>query len=647
MKAKDLHLNSYSILIVEDDQGLLRLIQKNISRIGVSCHGASNGASAIQFLKQTIPDLMLLDYQLSDMNSKQLVQVIEKMELQIPFIIMTGHGDEHIAVDLMKLGAMDYLIKDSAFLELLPSVVTQVFEKIGFQKEIKAAWEENARFAAVLDQIHESVIILNQIRIIQYVNPAFSVLSGYSSDEIIGKTTSILRSDRHSEEFYEEIWQTISNGNVWKGQVVNKKKNGVLFIMDTSISPVKDYNGTIINYVSVSRDITDDLELKEKLRQAQKMEAIGTLAGGIAHDFNNILFPIFGFTQMIIDELPKNSPFQSMLNQILKAASRAKELVKQILTFSHRNERELKPIHIEPIYKETIKLLRATIPTSIDIQYKTETCDMILADSTEIHQILMNLCTNAYHAMKDTGGKIIFSIKNVEINDQNALKYAIPKDKYVQISVQDNGHGMEKDVINHMFEPYFTTKEKGKGTGLGLAVVHGIVEAHKGYIHVESTPNVGTTFYIFFPIISSGVASIVHSQNNVSPGGNEHILLVDDEEMIVKVVSSILTNLGYAVTSTTSSLDALEIFQKQPEQFDLVITDMTMPKLTGKKFAKAVLDIRPDIPVILCTGFNDSLTEEEAQTMGIRAYIMKPILKTEMAVTIRDVLNGKECFSFR
>ena len=382
-------------------------------------------------------------------------------------------------------------------------------------------------------------------------------------------------------------------------------------------------------------------KLETQLRQAQKMESIGTLAGGIAHDFNNILFPIFGYTEMAMIGMPEDSKARNYLLEVFRAANRAKDLIQQILTFSRQTEQERKPLRIQSIIKEALQLLRASIPSTIEIRQNIgKDCGPILADLTEIHQVMMNICTNAYQAMGEEGGVLEVNLREVEVDSNDlAFNRGLNHGTYLRLTVSDTGQGMECEVIERIFDPYFTTKSQGKGTGLGLAVVHGIVKSYEGHIIVHSEPDQGATFHVYFPRIDSCPVATKNLFNEPAPKGTEHILLVDDESQIIHMVQEMLERLGYQITARISSLDAFEMFCIQPDKFDLVITDQIMPEIMGTEFAQKLIGIRHDIPIILCTGTNDTITEKKARDIGIREYIMKPIVMSEIAKTIRRVLD--------
>ncbi len=385
-------------------------------------------------------------------------------------------------------------------------------------------------------------------------------------------------------------------------------------------------------------------ELESQMVQAQKMEAIGTLAGGIANDFNNMLFPILGYAELTMEQVPEDSVARRNLEELFKAANRAKGLIQQILSFSRETEQENKVLRIQSIIKEVLKLLRPSLPSTIEIHLDVdENCDPVLADPVRIHQVLMNLCTNAYHAMQEKGGVLGVTLAEMEVNSDNLVSHLdLNPGSYLMLSVSDTGHGIDPMVIEQIFNPYFTTKAPGEGTGLGLAVAHEIVESCGGQITVYSQPDEGTTFHIYLPRVDTRGFEQETLPLGQAQKGTERILLVDDEPQIVRMVRQMLESLGYHVTARTRSVEALEAFCMQPDAFDLVMTDQIMPNMKGTELAQKIRSIRPDIPIILCTGSGEAITEEKAEVTGFMEYPTKPILKNELAMTIRRLLDQGE-----
>ncbi|MEW6520028.1 MAG: response regulator [Thermodesulfobacteriota bacterium] len=399
---------------------------------------------------------------------------------------------------------------------------------------------------------------------------------------------------------------------------------------------------TLAGIIQRQRMVLEKAKLEEDLRQAAKMEAIGTLAGGIAHDFNNILTAIFGFTELARLDLLHPEKVEKNINAIYRSTLRAKELVKQILTFSRRSEQQKKPLQLSLLIKECLKLLRCTIPATIEIRQDISSSGTALADPTQIHQIIMNLCTNAYHAMRQNGGVLTLALEDMEMNAENAGLAGIQPGPYIRLTVSDTGTGMPKESLSKIFEPYFTTKEIGEGTGLGLALVHGIVQGHHGHIAVASEPGKGTAFQVFLPRLpATPASSATVLEDTGAERGHERILMVDDEENIVRIAREILEDSGYQVSAHRSGAGALQEFRQQPDQYDLLITDMAMPGMNGVELARQVRERKPSMPVILCSGHSDMVNREQALAMGISAYVDKPYFMSEMLHTIRTVLNRK------
>jgi PAS domain S-box-containing protein len=506
--------------------------------------------------------------------------------------------------------------------------------------ERKRAEEERLQLVTAIEHAAEIIAITDTSAAVKYINSAVETITGYARTEIIGHPLHVLGKGPHDAASYAAMVATLGQGKVWSGRTVNRKKDGSPFETEVSISPLRGDDHEVIGYVAVMRDVTNEVALEAQLRQAAKMEALGTLAGGIAHDFNNIIYVIMGFAEIALNATSAETRLKSYLRQVLLAANRAKDLVEQILTFSRQSERQKHMVSVIPLVEETLTFLRASIPTTVDIRPHLDAeADVIKGDPTQIHQIIMNLCSNAAHAMGQHGGTLDVRLTTERFGTEHQAPLpGMTEESYLLLSVQDTGHGMKPEVMERIFEPYYSTKEKGQGTGLGLAVVHGIVKDHGGAIAVRSEPGKGTVFDVYLPLVhSDGPASV--RETETVPTGRQRILVVDDESAVTAMLEAMLDGLGYLVETCNSSVDALALFRERGDRFDLVITDLTMPIMTGVHLARELLDIRASIPVILCTGHTQLMSESEAKKMGMKALLVKPVTRSKLGRTIRKVLE--------
>lgn len=515
--------------------------------------------------------------------------------------------------------------------------------------ERKIVGKEYMMLASIIEQAKEGIFLFNGEGDIMYVNPAVESITGRLPKEMIGHNISTLEFQQHNRKFYDAIMNTISREEEKAGRFRYKRKDGVMLDIDVDIWSVSDTSGTDTSYAALIRDVTHEIQLERQLRQAQRMEAIGTLAGGISHDFNNTLASIITCAEMALDEIPPGKPLQELLDVILKSGLRGKSLVKQILTFSRHGEQELQEVRVEVIVNESLKLLRASLPASIEIRANmgNET-GQIFADPTQIHQVVINLCTNAVHAMRgQPHGVLEISLENAEIVSGSPVIKGIGNlapGRYLRLTVKDSGHGMTPKVMERIFDPFFTTKAHAEGTGLGLSVIHGIVKNHGGHITVASEPGCGAEFCVLLPRIDTVKPVEETVQTWRATSGNERILLVDDEEDLALASQRMLNNLGYQVIAWSDPHSALQMFRAQPGRFDLVITDQTMPKMNGTELARELALIRPDIPIILCTGYDLSLSGVTTCNGETAEYItevaIKPLERIEIAALIRRVLDA-------
>ncbi|WP_300672689.1 response regulator [Desulfoluna sp.] len=679
------------ILFVDDDEDARLSMALLLQELGHEVSTASNGLEALERSQQVLPAVVISDILMPKMDGFELCRQMKcNPDLKrIPFIFYTASyvetRDEQFG---MELGAASFLMKPAGPEELAAAIELSLSKPQKISARLAADPLQQAGFIEthrdrLARKLEQKVLELERERqqlrrseekyrrlvenlqeyffyshgtdgVFTYLSPSIQQILGYSEREFCSHYTEYLTDNPMNQNVKRTTDLAIQNIIQTPYEIEILHKNGSKHILEVSEYPIANEKGEVVAVEGVAHDITPrkQAELKQKklerrLQQAQKMEAIGTLAGGIAHDFNNILTAIIGYTELAQEDVFPGTPVSEKLEEVLTAGNRARTLIRQILAFSHQSPQERIPIQIHLVVKEAIKLLRSTIPTTIKLKDNIDPqSDSVLADPTQIHQIVMNLATNAYHAIRETGGELAITLKPVQIEKEDAVSCdnELLPGRYVKLEVSDTGHGMDKETMENIFTPYFTTKEREEGTGLGLATVQGIVQSSGGHILVNSRQGKGSTFQVYLPQIDSEQGSEEGEKQRVCPTGTEHILLVDDEVPITRILQQLLESLGYRVNTFIRGKALLETFQRTPDDFDLVITDMTMPEMTGVELSRNLLAIRSDIPIILCTGYSDLINKEKAEALGIKGYIMKPIFIRKLSMIVRRVLDEtKSC----
>ncbi len=669
------------VLLVEDSEDDAALVLRALRKgdFPPSWERVDTASAMAACLAEQEWDLILSDYSMPQFNGLAALRLMQDKGLDLPFILVSGAVGEETAVEIMRAGACDYVVKDKLS-RLVPAVIRglrEAAERKARQQADRAIdtlvrGMVGTRGTECFDRIIEGlcdwlgaeyglvgVLIDGEVQTLSFHGRgekqenfsyplAGTPCEGIVQDVFKSYSKDLRRLFPEDEDLAEMRAESCVGISLRDGK---HKALGVLNIFSTREMQPTPRLQEIMEIVAVKaaaeiervREEEEKTALEAQLRQGQKMEAIGTLAGGIAHDFNNILAAILGYTELAKQKMIPGSDPDHCLGEVLKATYRAKDLVQQILAFSRKGEQEMHPMRIQSVVKEALKLLRASIPSSIDIQQRIAVdCGPVLADPTRIHQIIMNLCTNASHAMEAKGGTLSVLLENIALGEEEAQAQGLTAGDYVLLVVSDTGEGMGQEVLARIFEPYYTTKEQGKGAGMGLSIVHGLVKGAGGNISVASTIGQGTTFRIFFPQVLNNVGQEAPCQCAVSSGrGNERIWVIDDEEAIVAMEKLALEQLGYQVRLFVDSEGALAVFRADPQGCDLVVTDQTMPHLSGLDLAKAFLTIRPDLPIILSTGYSSQASAEDAALAGIRRFIMKPVNIAELARAIRGILDSQ------
>jgi len=641
----------FTILIADDNPDNLKVLTNMLEARGFDVRVAMDGVQALSSIRTSPPDLVMLDIHMPEMDGYQVCKALkEDPELEnIPVIFVSALSEPFNKILGFQQGAVDYIEKPFQLEEVEARVSTHL-KLQHYQKQLKAqAFSSEERFRLTFENAAVGIAHARMDGSFLIVNNCFCTILGYEEKEFDNLNLQDLVAPDEQEEMFA-AFQALFNGQtatIFREKAFVRKDTTTIWCKATvslarTSQPGEEYA------IMVLEDINERVEAEKKrkimegqLRQAQRLEAIGTLASGIAHDFNNILGVIIGYTDLAIRELPDDSPAREDLKSVKTAADRARDLVQHIFTSCRQVEQGKNPIRIDFIVKEALELLKASLPAFIRIQTRIEKCCPVMADPTQIHQVVMNLCTNAFHAMEEKGGTLTVSLEMEsvfpEAMDQTC---SLTPGQYNLLTISDTGSGIKPHLLERIFEPYFTTKSMNKGTGLGLSVVHGIVKNHGGEIFAFSEEGRGATFQVYLPCIEERTASDVNDEDGGEiRGGNEHLLIVDDDVLYLEMMTDLLRSLGYEVTAAGNGEQALYMLRKTPDLFDCLLTDMTMPGINGAQLACKVLEMVPDLPIIMFTGFSEAINCEQAAKMGIKAFLMKPVILSRLAATLRSILD--------
>lgn len=627
----------------EEDFFLIHeMLERNRSLIAADLEHARTLEEAREMMQHRPYGLMLFEHDAGDAEAVRLVTDLLHDGRPVPFILLTEDADEKTVADIIGAGTWNCLAKSRLDGATLVRTIHNTVALHSLQLEQQSAEESLRKLSRAVEQSADTVAITDRQGVIEYVNPAFEALTGYSREEARGRTPRILKSGEQGPEVYQEMWKAILAGNVFRGILVNRKKNGELYYVEETICPIRDGARQITHFISNGRDLTERLRLEAQLLQAQKMDAIGRLAGGVAHDFNNLLTIITSYSELALDSVPHNSPLESKLQEILLAARRAAELTRQLLAFSRKQPQALRVVELNSVVHTIAKTLPRLIGEDIELTFSPgEGLGRVRIDPVQLEQVLMNLAANARDAMPQ-GGHLQIETSDVRLDDDyiHEKPAVIPKGHYVLITVSDDGHGIPREELPHIFEPFYTTKPSGKGTGLGLATVYGIVKQNNGFIWAYGEPGSGTVFKIYLPCVNEryplGGSEQPESKNEV--GGSETILLVEDEGAVRRATAEFLRLQGYNVIEAKDGLDALALAQEQ-RAIHLVVSDVVMPRMSGGALAKEVARVRPGTQFLFVSGYAGKTILDHKVVDLETNFLQKPYTLRQLSSKIRGALD--------
>jgi two-component system cell cycle sensor histidine kinase/response regulator CckA len=628
----------------EEDFFLIReILERSRNFLAADLDHAHSLEEAKAMLQQKSYGLVLFEHETGDAEAVHFVAELLHAGVSIPFILLTEDADEKTVADIIGGGTWNCVAKSQLDSATLVRTMRNTLAMHSVQQDRDTAEESLRKLSRAVEQSADTVVVTDRQGIIEYVNPAFEALTGYHHHEVRGRSPRILKSGEQGPETYQEMWKTILAGNVYRGILVNRKKNGELYYVEESICPVRDTDGQITHFIANGRDLTERLRLEAQLLQSQKMDAIGNLAGGVAHDFNNLLTIITSYAELALDAVPQDSPLESKIQEILLAARRAAELTRQLLAFSRKQPQALRVADLNQVIARIAKTLPRLIGEDIEFSFiRSEGLGRVRVDPLQVEQVLMNLAANARDAMPQ-GGHLRIETSDVRLDDPyiDRKPAVIPPGRYALIAVSDDGSGIPPEHLPHIFEPFYTTKPSGKGTGLGLATVYGIVKQNKGFIWAYSEPRMGTVFKIYLPCVEGrhNPRELEDTRTENAPGGSETVLLVEDEQAVRRATAEFLGLQGYTVLEAKDGVDALSVAKNHASTIHLVVTDVVMPNMSGGQLAKELGQVRPDAKLLFVSGYAGK-TVLDHKVVDLEAnFLQKPYTLKQLSLKIRAALD--------
>jgi PAS domain S-box-containing protein len=628
----------------EEDFFLIReILERTRSTFAADLDHASSLEEANEMLKAKSYGLVLFEHETGGAKAVHFVAEFLHAGVTVPFILLTEEADETTVAEIIEGGNWNCVAKSQLDGATLVRTIRSTLAMHSLQKEQQTAEESLRKLSRAVEQSADAVMVTDHDGIIEYVNPAFEALTGYSRDEVCGKTPRILKSGKQGAAVYQEMWKTILAGDAYRGILVNRKKNGESYYVEESICPVRDIAGQITHFISNGRDLTERLRLEAQLSQSQKMDAIGNLAGGVAHDFNNLLTIITSYAELALDSVSPDSPLESKIQEILLAARRAAELTRQLLAFSRKQPQALRVADLNQVIAGIANTLPRLIGEDIEFTFvRGAGLGRVRVDPLQIEQVLMNLAANARDAMPQ-GGHLQIETSNVHLDEDyvDRKQPLVTPGRYALISISDDGTGISAEHMPHIFEPFYTTKPAGKGTGLGLATVYGIVKQSKGFIWAYSEPVMGTVFKIYLPCVEAHdhPESLEDMRSTRAVRGSETVLLVEDEQAVRRATSEFLSLQGYTVLEAKDGVDALSVAKNHGAPIDLLVTDVVMPNMSGGQLAKELAQLRPDTKLLFVSGYAGKTVLDHKVGDLETNFLQKPYTLKQLSLKIREALS--------